>query len=179
MVLSTIAQYNLFILLIIIAKRSYVIQPSYKMRLIFIILIAVSFIPGYSQESFYKIHPLQFFQTKAGDMIEVNDKLYVAGMALDSSILPLERNLHLTSFDLDGNPLKSLYWNNLDSDDEMSMLWPNFLYKDGEFFIPYDNFGDQCSIRIDRELSSSSLISCTPRDGGNVAITLYLSLIHI
>lgn len=124
------------------------------------------------QDLFYKIYTLGFHQTKADELLEQNGKIYVTGMAMDTTIKPTERNLHLSSFTLDGESIKSFYWDNPNvENDEITMDRTNFHFLEEEFIIPYAVLGDQCTISIDSSLNEASLIQCYTDQSPRLATT--------
>jgi len=84
----------------------------------------------------------QYNQYAGHHIAELNNELYVMGLAMDTSITvegyQPERNLHLTVFDLDGKLLRSAFWNNLAYPDEtMFTIALGFQFNQDKVIIPY------------------------------------------
>ena len=118
---------------------------------------------GFSQEPFYKIHTLGFHQTRAEEMRELNNRLYVVGMAMDTTIKPIERNLHISTFSLDGEPIKTLFWDKPGTKDEiMGHDWNTFQFYKDKVIVHYSSDQKRCTLAIDTTMEKITLLGCLP-----------------
>ncbi len=132
-----------------------------KFYTLLICLLAYNFC--FSQEPFYKIHTLGFHQTTAEEMRELNERLYVVGMAMDTTIKPIERNLHISTISLDGEPIKTLFWDKPGTIDEiMGHDWNTFQFYKDKVIIHYSSDQEMCTLAIDTTMEKITLLDCLP-----------------
>lgn len=114
---------------------------------------------AYTQEAFNKIYTSAYSQMTGEVLMELNGKIYMAGMGMDTS--SYERNLHMTTFDMDGNLLKTILWDSPEVDYETISLWnQNMILREDRFIIPFYSDAYDCTVEIDTSLSYARKIQC-------------------
>jgi len=81
-------------------------------RWIFLLAFVPSFINSYAQEAFYLIEDFGHLQAKGYSIEEIDAHLYVIGMAIAESDSIYEENIHITKYDLEGNFIKAIFFDN-------------------------------------------------------------------
>ena len=125
------------------------------------IILSISYFSGFSQSEINNIYDFGYIQAIGQALIEINKTVFVAGMAVPQG--SVERNIHISSFDLEGTFINSIIWDNVPFDSELNSLGTNndiSLYNDSLILSYSSIYYPDCIIAVDQQLTGVSLKTC-------------------
>ena len=123
--------------------------------------LTISIFNTNGQTPFNKIHAFGYIQAFGHAIFECDELIYIAGTAVPQGTI--ERNIHVSSFDLDGGFIKSIIWDNGNVDAELNFIASNNnidIYKGQLIFGYSSNARPDCLVSVDKDLIQTKLISC-------------------
>jgi len=128
-----------------------------------ILLFSLGLISGvYSQESFYILEDFGHHQARGYSIEEIDKHLYVIGMAIADSDSIFEENIHISKYDLEGNHIKSIFFDNDRENGSLNGVKDQSISLYNDKLLITINIGaniNEAIILVDKDLTDVELIS--------------------
>ena len=133
------------------------------MKRLAILLFSFHLVSGvYSQESFYILEDFGHHQARGYSIEEIDKQLYVIGMAIADSDSIFEENIHISKYDLEGNHVKSIFFDNDKENGSRNLVQDQAVsIFNNKLIITVNIIGNvhDAIIQVDKDLNEAELLS--------------------